>query len=224
MLDKFIKYKLRKELAEQQSRERSLIREGLIMTHSLDYTVNHIKRFLGNLYSVIHNYNNNESIFVVYFKTKDKNVDTLLKFTNNMGYFVSSYVKDGDLFKPVGDLTDIDGLRFEAKYDMEAINLNRYIYHVTDKKNLDKILKIGLTPKTKSKLSYHPERIYLAKNENSVNDIIELFKRGNFINEPLVLKIDTNNLPNVFLVDKQFDGGVYTQQNIPPKNIEIVEE
>jgi hypothetical protein len=47
----------------------------------------------------------------------------------------------------------------EMLIDFEYKNISK-LYHVTEKNKINKILKIGLTPKTNSKISEHPERIY----------------------------------------------------------------
>ena len=225
MLDKFVKYLVNKELDAEWHKQYDLLREGLIRTHDFDEVQAYLSKFFSNRFDILSD--KKSSMFAIIKKdpiNDKKPMDYTIEYMNNMGYFVSSYVKDGKLINATEPITDYDGLRFEAKFDVEESFLPQYYYHVTDKKHLPKILKIGLTPKTKSKLSHHPERIYLAKDEEYANDIMKQFLDGGFIKNPVILRIKPHGLTNVFLKDQQYDGGVYTQQNIPPKNIEIVEE
>jgi hypothetical protein len=221
MLDKFIKYKVKEFL--NRAEEKQYLGEGLTMTHSLDYTVNYIQKFMGNIYTV-KVYKDFKTI-IVYFIYRDTNHDKLFKFMNNMGYFISAYyLDDGTFTTKVGKNDIISSVRFEPKFDLRTFDIDDYLYHVTEKVNLPKILKIGLTPKTKSKIGYHPERIYLAKNLDAANEIMGLFLGGDFIKEPVMLRIKTKDLKNVFLMDTQFEGGVYTHENIPPSSIEVLNQ
>ena len=116
-------------------------------------------------------------------------------------------------------------MRFEPKFDVEYVPKERYLYHVTDKKFIPKIMKIGLTPRTQSKIGYHPERIYLAKSKEWADDIASQFKFGGMVEEPnmVTLRIDLQNLFIYLQQDGQFEGGVYTTDNVPPSHIEIMD-
>jgi hypothetical protein len=222
MLNKFIKYKVREFLAKEDEKE--FLGEGLIMTHPIEQVVSFINKYMANKYAVRVNYNGN--FIIIHFReSHDKvNPETLLKTMNNFGYFPASYIFNGRLVNIDSiDVKKCDGIRFEAKYDMKSVDIGEYLYHVTDRQYLDKILRIGLTPKTKSKVSYHPERIYLAKNIKSAKLIMELFFDGGFVEDPVMLRINTQGLNNVFMIDNQFIGdAVYTHHNIPPSNISAV--
>ena len=112
---------------------------------------------------------------------------------------------------------------FEKKYD-EVMNIPKLIYHITDAKYLDKIKHIGLTPKTKSKLSSHPERIYAALDKE---DTLNLWKRMKIFipkEKDILLTIDTEKLNNTFYNDPNFQNkGVYTYNNISPQSIINIE-
>ena len=199
------------------------IGEGLIMTHSIEKTSDFFRRWASHRFKVFMDKETN----VIFLEKKDKNDggddSVFIKFMNNYGWFLSAYLKDGVLVKPTEGITGYEGMRFEPKFDMEATLEQRYLYHVTEKSKVPKILKIGLTPKTNSKVTYHPDRIYLATSDDSANDIMEMFLEGNHLKEPVKLRIDRNGMYNKFLIDSQFLGGVYTLHNIPPTNIEIVQ-
>ena len=216
-MDKFIKNKVRKALTNEEYKR--FIGEGLIMTHSVDKVTYRLQTYGQDKYQV---FSKDSGVVVVRFKTFDRNIDVLVKYMNNMGYYLSAYLKNGNLLKNyVGD--DYEGLRFEPKFDLEYDFHERYMYHVTDESNLAKILKIGLTPRTKTKVTNHPERIYLALSEESLEEIEEMFVDFSFMSNPIRLKIDTSGLYNKYLIDTQFVGGVYTLHNIPPTHIEVIE-
>jgi len=110
----------------------------------------------------------------------------------------------------------------------------KFFYHATDKAFLDKILKIGLTPRSKSKESWHPERIYVVTNKAALSKLGADLSRseGKRTARPVILKIDAKSLPdNVkFYVDPNFwvagtrHKGYFTHANIPPSAIKDVED
>lgn len=59
------------------------------------------------------------------------------------------------------DKIDVYRLQFEARYSQEVIKLSKTLYHVTDEKNINKIRKQGLVPKSKSPEFKYKDRIYL---------------------------------------------------------------
>lgn len=145
-----------------------------------------------------------------------------------MGYFFVKWAKEYEGFTKTTNIEDhslVHVMRFEPKFDVEYVPKERYLYHVTDKKFIPKIMKIGLTPRTQSKIGYHPERIYLAKSKEWADDIASQFKFGGMVEEPnmVTLRIDLQNLFIYLQQDGQFEGGVYTTDNVPPSHIEIMD-
>lgn len=122
---------------------------------------------------------------------------------------------------------------YEPKYE-EEVKTDRYLYHLTPDISYTKIKLNGLTPKSKSKLSDHPERIYLL-NSTTMDEYEEIAYRlwepiqsdrlKNAIQDYYLLQIDTSKLPNhKFFMDPNFymgEGGVWTYQNIPPSAIKV---
>lgn len=209
-----------------------LIGEGLIKTHAPEKVVNKLGHFLNNQIQIsyVEGTGHGDMGFIQIKpknKTKEK-IDQLISLMNNMGYFFSSWFKEGEygFMKPdeIKDYHDIFIMRFEPKFDVEYLPESKYLYHVTSKKILPKILKLGLTPKTKSKLTNRPDRIYLAITENSLDDISELMDSMDFIpkEEQIKLQINLEGLPIFLRRDGQFEGGVYTTDNIPPNKIKII--
>jgi hypothetical protein len=112
-------------------------------------------------------------------------------------------------------------LTVEKKFDSKYPTI-RFLYHVTPSINLPKIMKNGLSPKTKSKKSYHPERVYFTKKIEDAINIIPKFKefeRGEYS----VLKIDTKKIGHRIALynDPNFNNGYYTYDVISPNSITI---
>ena len=166
----------------------------------------------------------------------DPNISEVIKLANNLGYFPSvfAYEKNNKTkvekysnskLREIMNDVEPDFLAFslEKKYD-EITDVPEFVYHITDKKYLDKIKSIGLTPKTKSKLAFHPERVYVALDKD---DVLRLWKRMNIFipdKQGILLKINTKGLDNVFYNDPNFKNkGVYTYNNIPSSNISNIE-
>lgn len=146
------------------------------------------------------------------------------KFTEyNLKFFLERYEKIQILFEP--------------KYDQEIESLPKYLYHITTKSKTDKIFRQGLVPKSKSKTSSHPDRVYLAYN---VDDLIKISKKFTFQSQLVsgdyfvILKIDTDRIPEYFQIygeipysnrkmqDPNFKGkGLYTVNSIPPNAISV---
>lgn len=133
-------------------------------------------------------------------------------------------------------LLEIHGLRaisIEAKYDSDTSTdmLSRgYLYHVSPTKYEDRILKIGLIPKSKNKIATHPERIYLTKTEEDAEFLADKFTELDNTKTYNIYQIDLHALlkhnKNVkFYKDSAFtDKGIYTTVNIPPNCIHLVKK
>jgi hypothetical protein len=209
-----------------------LIGEGLIKTHNPNKVISMLNRFLQNTLDVrLHQEDSSNSygIILVYLKEEFKKtkINELLSFMDNMGYYPAGFFDKHNRFvKEYEELGDsLYGIRFEPKFDLEYIPESRYLYHVTDGKHISKIKKIGLTPRTKSKALYHPERIYLSKTFDDAVNIRTIFTLSNLESDSglVMLKIDLQNLFIHLREDSQFNGGVYTTDNIPPNHIEIID-
>jgi hypothetical protein len=134
------------------------------------------------------------------------------------------------------DDTDVIQVNIEAKYDTEQ-QPEEYYYHLVPDIFLDKVELKGLTPKTKSKIATHPERVYLLNpgNEDEYKKIANMLydktpstETKAQIENYYLLRIDANALKDKvkFYNDPNFqigNGAVWTYQNIAPKYIEKIE-
>ena len=122
-------------------------------------------------------------------------------------------------------------IRFEAKYDdglyTNDLDVPEYAYHLSPSKYKDKILNIGLYPKTKKRKSDHPDRIYFLYDIENKNELLKSLKLNDFNNgNTNVYILYKVKIPNDIIIhsDPNYDGGFYIYDSIPPKNIEIIEE
>jgi hypothetical protein len=202
--------------------------EGLIKTTNIGKTLN----ILEKKYSLKFIFSKSKNSF--YIKTFSTDIDTLnngiIKDANNLGWF-PSYIEteeytgkwDEKYFKE-GEIK----LRFEAKFDEEIVeNIPDTLYHITPTQNADKILKIGLVPKSRSKASYHPDRVYLSNDLDDIENLGEMFYQKTGINDWTILKIKTDMVPGNYLklyTDPNYKQGYYTLNNIPPQAIEKIKD
>jgi len=135
-------------------------------------------------------------------------------------------------------------INYQARYsqELDKEQYPKFAFHITSNLFIDKILKIGLTPKTKSKKATHPSRIYLAQN---YDDVLKLggelyekeieaqktFDKKDKINKLLILKIDLNDFSGRLFKDdmairgENFDeDSIWTNDNISPERIQIFSE
>lgn len=202
------------------------LKEGLIKTTNIGKTLN----ILEKKYSSKFIFNKLKNSF--YINTFHTDINTLLngiiKDANTLGWF-PSFIETEDYIGKWDEKYFKEGeikLRFEAKFDEEVVeNIPSILYHITPTQNANKILSIGLVPKSRSKASYHPDRVYLSKNLKDIENLGEMFYQKTGIKDWMILKIDTNMVPGDYLklyTDPNYEHGYYTLNNIPPQAIEKV--
>jgi len=202
------------------------LNEGLIRTEEINNTI----KILRNSYpdAQITRYMESIEISLLTDNLDRSKIESFLKLINNLGWYPSGYYAKSEWqkFTRDGFIRDIQNFRrvdliIEKKYDREFKKQDIF-YHATKLKYAHKIEKIGLTPRAKSKKGYHPERIYLAISYDAAYDILGLLYDHDEYSDPnwVIYEIDVSNIPNFkTMVDPNFDGGVYTTQNIPPSAI-----
>ena len=219
--------KLLKILLKTYKEEYELnLKEGLIKTTNIGKTLN----ILEKKYSSKFIFTKSKNSF--YIKTFNTNINTLLegiiKDANTLGWF-PSFMETEDYNGKWGEKYFKEGeikLRFEAKFDEEIVeNTPSILYHITPTQNTNKILSIGLVPKSRSKASYHPDRVYLSKDLKDIENLGEKFYQKTGIKDWTILKIDTDMIPGNYLklyTDPNYKQGYYTLNNIPPHAIEKI--
>lgn len=190
--------------------------EGLITSYPISTVIKQLNK-LGVWAYVNTSANSIQSIVVK--DVKDSNINDILKITNACGYVKRN--KSGNEYS------------FVPKYPHEATETaysdDMCLYHLTNDICIDKILKFGLIPKTKNKIEYHPERIYVTKKRKmSLRFISQMFNKmahNNIIKTLYILKIDLSKCEDKrFFWDPSAQNGMFTYENIPPQCISIEEE
>jgi hypothetical protein len=220
---------------------RLMVNEGLIKTHNIDNSISILDMNL-NLFKISYNIIKlTDNVFEVEFldKINIDLIDNVLIIVNNTGYFPSYIFLNTNNIKYkykfnherlennlINKNIIYIKIRFESKFDKEIINNFEYLYHVCNKQNLNKILKIGLVPKSKNKITSHPERIYLLQNINDAYRLIKKFEFNDLVNniknEYIILKIKINNNIKLYNDPNHDNVGYYTYENIHKNDIEIL--
>ena len=220
-----------------------LITEGLIK--SIDYDI--VENLLKKLFI---KYNKKVIILVdhqgIYITVKNKVFNKYLMegFFNLLkvvGYNISYYYIDNKQFidKPLTVLEIFSeynelNINLIKKYDTEEKGIPNYLYHITNKKYLDKIKKNGLIPKSKNKIEKYPDRIYITNNIVGAKNIKKDYENKYKNDEWIILKINTKLLnkiklyldPTYFMNLEDYNNYeykvCYTYDNIPNESIELI--
>ncbi|MFW6008302.1 MAG: hypothetical protein ACOCP8_03460 [archaeon] len=209
-----------------------LLKEGLIKTYPLNFIIKRLRDY-GNPKLIENN---------LYFNLKIEHLpklDWVNSYINSFGYFISQYkVKFIGLTKSPNNYIDyktIDEilsildkiediwLVIEPKYDTTITGENiKFLYHLTEKKYLERIKKNGLVLKSKSKKAYHPNRIYVVDNiENLKTLALQFTEGGKTLDDFIIIKIDylKTNKPKIYNDPNYYKFGYYIIDNISPDAI-----
>lgn len=111
-------------------------------------------------------------------------------------------------------------LCLEPRFENKAKVISKILYHITEKNYWKKISVNGLVPKSKSKIAYHPDRIYLAT-KFAMDQILPMYK--SYIKDPIILKVNVKGL-NLYEDINAGIGAYYTTENISPDRITLVKQ
>jgi hypothetical protein len=216
-----------------------LLYEGLIHSVSISEFEDYVNRWVisSDKFEIIAD---NKKIKLNFKKNLNvKELDNLLKFINTLGWFVSAYLVGDNIMK--WKKFDKDGFvqndinkklysfQVEAKFDTEFNKYGfDYLYHVTPSINDNKIGEIGLVPKSRNKISYHPERIYFTPDIQDLDAIANQFHKldssvTEFSYYEVNIKNATKNNSGIRLFeDPNFKGGIYTLSNIRKQDLKFL--
>jgi hypothetical protein len=219
--------------------------EGLIYTHEIEDSIDYLNRAKGVSTFGFKRAGKKNRIVMLTNNIDRKDLDWVIKMTNMLGWYPTTYKLPFDMdsqFFPYNDNPDdfvkyvndnssrSTGMWFDAKFDrrLSEEDIPDYGYHVTPLKNKEKILKIGLAPKSKNKFGKQMDRIYILFDKDDVNYLINHKDFSPQENEFVVLKIALKTLHRVrkigYFEDPAFlEKGFYTYENIPPQYIEVDE-
>jgi hypothetical protein len=123
-------------------------------------------------------------------------------------------------------------IKFESKYDDGLYNNTiicpNTLYHLTPQSNKNSIILKGIYPKSKNRISNHPERIYLFDNINDFSALLKTLKFNDILDknekEYILISINCEEYKLILHTDPNYRIGWYTYDNINPYNISIMKE
>lgn len=235
------------------------INEGLIKTLDGERGVEYLVQVLSSLNFEVSGFLKNDKVsFTIdnYNSIQNNRIDNLFDtissiMTNLYGWFPSNMIitKKTKLIRNIkfdesylkSNKDDIKKIiiEFESKFDDIEVNKFDKLYHLSIQEYDIKIKKYGLSPKSKSKLSSHIDRVYLCKTIDDCKLLIpqmklyyseerdnNLYKLGNkkYRKNSKWIIYEINNTENIILYkDSKYINGYYTMQNIKPEYIKEVE-
>ena len=218
-----------------------LIDEGLIKSLSFNSMMGAVEKWISNYDGMSLRVRHNIDIIITFDPTiSASSYHELLRYVNACGWFISSICPrttytwrkyDPTYALKLIQTERLDAIAIEPKYDSDTTSdttSRGYLYHVSPAKYDERILKIGLIPKSKSKLANHPERIYLTKTEKDAEFLADKFTTFDGYGIYTIYKIDIHKLiqqnKNIkFYKDPAFpERGIYVTVNIPPSCIQVV--
>ena len=197
-------------------------------TQDFQLTIYNNENFDQELFEIILTIIENLGYFPSLIMVDDRNLYNDYKEYYNFKNVITNDKKDIDYVKFLKSLT-FDSFeeiyfQFERYKDLDAVldDIPDILYHVCRKDDEEKIRRNGLIPRSKSKISYHPDRIYLT--ENGANSLINQFKKldnSDYISLPIYLNNERKHHIQL-KTDPNFDDGYYTLTNIPPEWFKII--
>lgn len=217
--------------------------EGLIKSYSPEETISIIKREDPNCKVEYHKTEPGKMVIHLNKKSDSLKIKKVIHKIEVCGWFPTmatvvsdTRLSDKNIEKVLSAFESCKGgdlyIGVEAKYNLEITNQiikdHKFLYHLTPTKYLEKVMKIGLTPKTRSKIANHPDRIYFGLSVKSINVLKPQFKAITKISDWAILKIDVSNFKRPgsghLFIDPAFQGeGVFTLSNIHPSYITVEE-
>ena len=214
------------------------LKEGLITTHDITVYNKVIMNYLDSLnfksdLKVIDKLN---FFLKIFNNLNESNIEMVNNYIYNLGYFPSTYVvtlTNGmtNRFKYLKDVKFNNAqsveINYEAKYT-DGLYRNDIIcpdklYHLTYSDNWDSIIKRGIYPKSKKRLSIHPDRIYLFDNISDYKALLNNLKLSDSINSISkkydLLEIDSSDNKFILHTNPNYRMGYFTYDNIHPKLI-----
>lgn len=228
------------------------ITEGLISTKDAEIVLSKVSFLPKNLiFNIRHTKSDNLIHFEILYFNKLSNISTTFDaiesyFINIMGWFpstmiitnlsgmVNKFQYNKDYLIKNKEFTDKINIIFESKFDVES-NLPDKLYHLSIKEFENSISKTGISPKSKSKISYHDSRIYVCRSILGCRSLIPNMKtfydyqkwsnpKSKIDDRWIIYEIDTNGLDIKLYTDTNYIGGYYILNNIPASNIKKFDE
>lgn len=159
---------------------------------------------------------------------------TTMEITNFSG-MINTFPYDEEMLKSENNkyYTTVS-ITYESKYDIEKV-LPDKLYHLSIQEYKDDVLKKGLIPKSKSKLSIHLDRIYVCSDIKYCYNLINRMKfyynnrkinnkKDNINDKWVIYEIDTKGLNIKLYKDPNYISGYYLVDNISNNLIKIIDK
>lgn len=183
--------------------------ESLLRSYNLDKFIDKLRKIFSIQQEQVFS---KWSVGVLIGNGFDKNNPRFISLCNLYNVFISEEKKpypDLDLTWVVFDQTKPDNVTDDIYRE------NEFLYHITNHVVVDKILKYGLQPKSHSKKSYHPERIYLFTSYTPINVLKNMM---NQLNGDTLLKINIQKFKREYKQKLNF----YIDPSFPVENNEYI--
>lgn len=200
-----------------------------LLTKEILKIVNIETKFINNEYQFILNLT--KPFVPIYNRIKER--------LNTFNWFISIIYINGKYLKPNEFINNLNDelvineqiiLKIEPKFDIK-IDSNKIesLFHISFDIFNNSIMSKGLIPKSKYKISNHPNRIYFVLNPSNENIIIHLakklyltYKNKTNIKDIYIYKIKNDSLDkHSFYNDCNYKDGVYSNEMISKEHIEI---
>lgn len=241
------------------------IKEGLIKTYESDKTIEGISDLIKsyNIQFEINKKTNNTFSIKFLNVHITRNIENIIEIVlsnlfNLYGWFPSKMEMENiyamknvkkfdknEIYRYIKNLLSIN-ITFESKFDIKEIEIPKKLYHLSIQEYEKNILKYGILPKHKSKLTTHDYdgRIYLCDSINKCKSLINSMKlfykeemydilmdiknSQKYYNKNIkwiLFEIDSEQAKiDKLYQDPNFLGVYYYLNNIPKESIEILEK
>lgn len=232
----------------KQAKLEGLLYEGLISSHSASQIISSVKQHLHK--ATVDIETPTSAVFAISFygPPSREAITAVINRANVGGWFVAvinvinknDFIKVASVEEAISTFNNLKPHKrntiqivVEAKYGINVVEdiTKRYksVYHTTPSTRVEKILKLGLSPRSESKMAKHPERIYFALDIRDVSVLSDhmnqlRFEQGLPQLKFVTLVIDTEAFrrPGIRVyTDPAFPEGVFTLSNIAPQYIKI---
>ena len=170
-------------------------------------------------------------------------LDWVIHLCNNLGYYPSQFLTFSDLvsYKKYddnevkelikNDTGEVVDIVFSPKFSPSVLSseVPDILYHVSDGSVKDKILRIGLSPKTTNKIESHPDRIYFCKTTECIKTLLrnsKFYKNNSTSDTVCLFEISSDKIKDDvdFYVDPSHKDALYTYGNIRPVYLKLIQE
>ena len=218
--------------------------ETLTFTHAIEPTINYLNFHMENENDTYFKKYDNENRFYLFIRNgilSERDAKWIIMSTLDARGWKPTYLTISGYKLPYKSFEQFLAqlnknrdvtLTFDAKFDLEvgeSVFPEDYAYHVTVLRRKEKILKIGLVPKSKDKISSTYPRVYLTFNMDGINLLLGDSRFTQNEKEFVIFKIDMKSLFKTkklrFFEDSAFISyGCYTNGNIPSQYIKVEKE